>query len=83
LKNVYPGVTIRFSEVQCVIEQAICGPVQFVPRVTKSGLTVCAVSGEGSRYALPLPSQAVRDDLMQTAMHALRIAGVAASKPAA
>ena len=81
-KCVYPGVTVRFPDVECTIEQAIRGPVRIIPRMTKNGPIGCVISAF-SDHSGPLPSRPVHDDVMAVAMRALNITANGTATPAA
>jgi uncharacterized protein (DUF342 family) len=70
MKCIYPGVTLRFPNLECTIDQALRGPLQFAPRKIDGSMVICAIQEDG-RYGLPLPTRPMRDELMLAAMHAL------------
>jgi uncharacterized protein (DUF342 family) len=70
-KRIHPGVTIRFPDMECTIDELIPGPVRIVPlNVEKQGMMICAVSEHGG-YSRHLHTRHTRDDLMHAAEHAL------------
>ncbi len=80
-KCVYPGVTVRFPDVECTIDHEIRGPVRIVPKMTKTGIIGCAMSAFSAQSG-PLPSKPVHDDIMSAAIRALGLTPNAAPPPA-
>jgi uncharacterized protein (DUF342 family) len=80
-KCVYPGVTVRFPDVECTIDHEIRGPVRIIPRMTKTGIIGCAMSAFSAQSG-PLPSRPVHDDVMGAAIRALGLTPNAAPPPA-
>lgn len=74
LHLIYPGVTVRFADVECTIEQPLQGPLQLIPRHTENGLAVFAVDPKGGQ-GFPLPSHALADDAMRAIVRAVRALG--------
>jgi uncharacterized protein (DUF342 family) len=72
MKCIYPGVTLRFPDLECTIDQALRGPLQFAPRKIDGCMVICAIQEDG-RYGLPLHTRPMRDELMHAVMHALGI----------
>jgi uncharacterized protein (DUF342 family) len=70
-KKIHPGVTIRFPEMECTIDEVLLGPLRIVPLTVEThGTMICAVS-EHAGHTRHLHTRHTRDDLMHAAEHAL------------
>jgi uncharacterized protein (DUF342 family) len=70
-KKIHPGVTIRFPEMECTIDELILGPLRIVPlNVETKGIMICAVS-EHAGHTRHLHTRHTRDEFMHAAEHAL------------
>lgn len=72
-KRIFAGVTIRFPDLECTLEETISGPTRLVPRHVDKGVMIFAVAEHGA-YARPIQTKCIRDDVMHVAEHVLGIA---------